>query len=441
MLSLARLNSTNCANLRKTPRNIQGSNHSYHSNRNEDKDDSSAKVITIDPGLKVETFMKEVLYDQGYIGIVASAAGVGMGGFVLGGGYGLQSRMYGLAIDNVVGMNVVLTSGETKYVSDGDDLFWAMRGSGGGNFGLVTQFDYKVYPSHDIKLVASVKVTIEEMTHFLHQLGAIEHNLKPEFTVTVQGYQPLGNRTSLDTIPAFSKTGVSSKGSFVKDEEGLVTVSMYFMGDSNPDEQVGMDYIKESIVPLFLYNATKENVVYYYFSWSGLSRQQEQDKTWSSLFSAQSWNGFLLPENNTKEVWYDIESSLSAMFRYCKFISPKIELWGGAISKVAPNATAFPHRNAVFNIGIELLVPDWGDAESASDESHLVNAIWPSISRHLNGVYINFPMPSLSKEEYPAAYWKTNLPRLKHVKQQYDPFHVLTFSQSIPVLNNTSSDA
>ena len=60
--------------------------------------------------------MKQVLDNHGYSGIVASAGGVGMGGFVLGGGYGLQSRMYGLGIDNVVGMNVVLTNGQVKDV-------------------------------------------------------------------------------------------------------------------------------------------------------------------------------------------------------------------------------------------------------------------------------------------------------------------------------------
>ena len=98
-----------------------------------------------------EDFMKEILDGNGYSGIVASAAGVGMGGFVLGGGYGLESRIYGLAIDNVVGLEVVLPNGEVNQVKEGDDLFWALCGAGGGNIGVVTSMEYKVYPSHDIK--------------------------------------------------------------------------------------------------------------------------------------------------------------------------------------------------------------------------------------------------------------------------------------------------
>ena len=113
---------------------------------------STQTTVTMGPGVRTEDFMKEVLNDNGYSGIVASAAGVGMGGFVLGGGYGLQSRMYGLAIDNVVGLQVVLPSSEIRKVKEGDDLFWALLGAGGGNIGVVTSMEYQVYPSHDIKL-------------------------------------------------------------------------------------------------------------------------------------------------------------------------------------------------------------------------------------------------------------------------------------------------
>jgi len=363
-----------------------------------------------------------------------------MGGFILGGGYGLQSRMYGLAIDNLVGMQVVLTNGQTTHVVEGDDLFWALRGSGGGNIGVVTSFDYKVYPSSDIKLEASVEVTLGELIGFLRRLGAIESGLRPEFTLAVHGYRAPGNQTApefLQRIP--DQSSASHQDLQTNDEEGHVKVSLYWMGDANPEIQEGMKYLKDSIVPLFASNATMDKVIYYYFSWSGMSRQREQDDTWKSVYSAQSWNGFLLDNNNTEEVWKDIESSLTAMFYYCKFVSPRVELWGGAISKVAPNATAFPYRNALYRVGVELLVPKESDADAANDEIHLVNAIWPSIARHLDGVYINNPMPSLSREEYAAAYWGSNLERLKQLKQKYDPIHALTYSQSIPIVINASA--
>jgi len=207
---------------------------------------------------------------------------------------------------------------------------------------------------------------------------------------------------------------------------------MFWMGDSNPDDPVGVEYIRKEIIPLFPNTSTKDEIVYYYFSWSGMSREREQRPEYKSVWSAQSWNGFLFPENNTEEVWKDINSSLAALFRYCKFVSPRFELWGGAISKIPPNATAFRYRKAVYNIGIDLMVPTESDADVASDEMQLVDAIWPSIARHLDGAYINYPMASLSDESYPTAYWGENLDRLKELKERYDPTNSFKTSQTIP---------
>eukprot|EP00536_Pseudo-nitzschia_multiseries_P004261 jgi/Psemu1/284989/fgenesh1_pg.70_\ len=417
------------------------------------------------PGVRTEDFMRKVLDGKGYSGIVASAAGVGMGGFVLGGGYGLQSRMYGLAIDNVASLQVVLASGEIKTVdhnsnsdedSDEDeDLFWGLLGSGGGNLGVVTSLEYRVHPSLDIKLSATVKVSLTEMTYFLRRLGDKEPDLAPEFTLRVQGYESSennNNNTSTSTSARTStvlvdhskritnayttgRTGTGAINDPIEDgEEQLVTISMFWMGDSNPDDPVGMEYMKNEIIPLFSNSSStiKDDVVYYYFSWSGMSREREQRPEYKSVWSAQSWNGFLLPEKNTEEVWTDIQSSLSALSRYCNYISPRIELWGGAISKIPSNATVFPYREAVYNIGIDLMVPAESDADVAADEIQLVDAIWPSIARHLDGAYVNYPMASLSDETYPTAYWGKNLDRLVELKERYDPTNAFKTAQTIP---------
>jgi hypothetical protein len=120
-----------------------------------------------------------------------------------------------------------------------------------------------------------------------------------------------------------------------------------------------MTYIKEMVVLLFPNNATRDKVTYFYFSSSGMSRQRQQDDSSKSVYSAQSWNGFLLPSNNTMIVWQDIQDSMKDLFRYTKLASPKIELWGGKISRIAPNATTFPHQNALYNVAVELLLPGW----------------------------------------------------------------------------------
>ncbi|KAG7368015.1 oxidoreductase, oxygen dependent, FAD-dependent protein [Nitzschia inconspicua] len=433
MLSLAKLKAMDFSNIDS----MMGMTNNMIRNEAQPRGQISAQTITMQPGVTVEEFMKESLYERGFSSIVASAGEVGMGGFILGGGYGLQSRMYGLAIDNVVEMQVVLTNGQTKDVTKGDDLFWALRGAGGGNFGVVTSLGYRVYPSSDIKLEASVKVTLSDVTLFLQRLGAMEPELHPEFNVHVHGYE--ARKCEISTQRSHAVDGLfEQKDSPIVDRDvgcGLVTVSMYWMGDANPEERLGMTYIKDTIVPLFPSNTTREEVTYYYFSWSGMSRQREQDDRWKSVYSAQCWNGFLLPRNNTYDVWTDIQESMKALFLYTNNASPRIELWGGAISKVSSNTSAFPHRNALYNVAVDLLVPEGSDPKSADDEAILVHAIWPSIARHLDGVYINNAMASLSGFEYPLAYWGSNSYRLRQLKQQYDPFHVLTFSQSIPLVN------
>lgn len=271
------------------------------------------------------------------------------------------------------------------------------------------------------------------MTEFLHRLGDKETDLLPEFTLKVEGYTP-----NNDTASGLQSARISDALNDVAEgeENGLMTLSMYWMGDSNPEDPIGMKYIKEEIVPLFSDDSIADNIAYYYFSWSGMSREREQNDELKSVWSAQSWNGFLLPHNNTQEIWTDIHSSLSALFMYCKFVSPRIELWGGAISKIPSNATVFPHRNAIYNVGIDVIVTSESDADAAYDEISLVNAIWPSIERHLVGAYVNYPMPSLSDESYPTAYWADNLDRLMSLTEQYDPSHVIKVSQGVPTLTN-----
>ena len=402
--------------------------------------------VIMEPGVRVEQFQQTVLDQEGCSGIVADAARVGMGGFVLGGGYGLQSRMYGLGIDNILRAKVVLTNGDVKEVEEGDDLFWALRGAGGGNLGVVTEMEYRVHPSRDMKVAATVKIPFRNLPSFLQKLGEKEPELTGEFIAMVQGYEPPPNNTTI--VANRMKTTMLRQARFdqmdkEKIENGTATVTLYWMGDSDPDSPVGMQYIKTNVIPLFENDGNQVDPSYYYFSWSAISRQREQAETWTKVYAAQSWNGFLFPANNTQEVWDDIRESMSLMFRYCNHATPNIQLWGGAISKIPGNATAFPYRQAVYNIGVQLLIPNGTNNDTQEEQklfeeqSALVGAIWSSIANYLTGVYVNYPMPSLSREEYPRAYWGNNLDRLVNLKQRYDPFQTFRFDQSVPKPNRT----
>eukprot|EP00980_Cylindrotheca_fusiformis_P024097 scaffold11528_cov139-Cylindrotheca_fusiformis.AAC.2 len=394
---------------------------------------SENSTVVVEPGVNMEQFMKQVLDQNGYAGAVSVAAGVGFGGFILGGGYGHTSRMYGLAMDNIVRIRAVLVNGTTDDVFPGDDLFWALCGSGGGNFAVAIEYELQVYPSNDMKLGAKMKLPLSLLFDFLQKLGEREAELDGRFIASVHEMDFLFSdrnemKSLLDGLQASNETA---------------TVSLHWMGDSNGDtSDQGMDYIQRNVLSL-IPEAERANVLvtFYYFSWSGVTRQREQPETWNKVWGAQIWNGFLLSQNNTNKVWASIYRDMNVMFRYCTFLSPNIELWGGAISKRSSNDTAFPHRQAVYNVGVQLLVPNATEnAEQVfQNQKALVNAVWPSIAKHLKGVYANYPMPSLSKEEYPREYWGDNLARLVELQEKYDPGHSLRYEQSIPAKNDSYS--
>jgi hypothetical protein len=337
---------------------------------------------------------------------------------------------------------------------ENNDLFWGLLGAGGGNLAVAVEYELKVYPSKDMKLGAKVKMPISLLPIFLQKLGEQESKLDGKFIASVQEFDlsstsPDYHSSSLLSVPTnalelkskandYRLSRLGGKAQDFAEEEGTATVTLHWMGDSNggdEDDDFGMDYINKNVMSLIPQKDRKDvTLSYYYFSWSGITRQKEQAETWRTVWGAQAWNGFLMPENNTAAVWQSIYKDLMTMFQYCTFLVPNFELWGGAIAQRSDNATVFPHRQAIYNVGVRLLVPNATNMEAKvfEDQAALVSAIWPSIAKHLQGVYVNYPMPSLSKEDYPTAYWGDNLEHLMQLKQEYDPEDCLHHSHSVP---------
>lgn len=397
---------------------------------------NNQSTVVMEPGVQMEIFQRKILDEKGYTSIVADAAHIGLGGFVLGGGYGLLSRKYGLAIDNVVRLRVVLIDGYVKDVYRGDDLFWACLGSGGTNFGIVTEMEYKVHKTTDMKLAATVRLSIQEALGFLQRIGDMESTLDRNVTIRMSGLQ---HQKLNHSIPSSH-----TRGNYTWQEEstlwdGMTEIMIYWMGDCEPDHPLGMEYLKDHVIPL-LPTRSAESLWFYYFSWSALSRAKDQPKSWSTIWAAESWNGFLYADENLSKTWHDIQQSFSILLQNTQFVTPTIELWGGAIADVPYNATAFPHRQSLYHVRIDLMVPkdDFTTSTEAQsvyeEELAHVSVVWPSISKHLKGVFVNYPMPQLSQDQFPTAYWGDNLERLVTLKHQFDPFHLLHYDQGVPFL-------
>ena len=120
------------------------------------------------------------------------------------------------------------------------------------------------------------------------------------------------------------------------------------------------------------------------------------------------------------------------------YLLPDVELWGGSISRRASNATAFPHRSAIYNVGVLLMIPlhEPNGTEVFERELKKVNTWWYKVDQYLSGSYVNYPTVSLLDHDDPHHYakvlWGENLPRLVSIKQQYDPNNVFRFPMSVP---------
>jgi hypothetical protein len=313
---------------------------------------------------------------------------VGIGGHALGGGFGLASRAWGLASDNLVSVQIVTADG-TVLVADAThhpDLYWACRGGGGGNFGIATRFVFRTHAvAQGSYFIASwpwaqaaevVASFLEWAPHQPDALGSL-CRLAAGGTPSVQVFgQYLGSETALKAAlaslgPPATKltTGTASWLDLVKRWAGCLGHNLPDCAAPGHQAFVGAsDYIAK--VPTAAQLATFTAVVE----------------------SRGASSGALL-----------------------------IDAYGGALNRVKPSATAFVHRSDLASIQYYAAgsgARGWVDSSRA--------ALKPAVS---GAAYVNYIDPHLAN--WQQAYYGANLPRLRAVKKKYDPHNLFHFAQSI----------
>jgi FAD/FMN-containing dehydrogenase len=314
---------------------------------------------------------------------------VGIGGHALGGGFGLASRAWGLASDNLVSVQIVTADGKVLVADAGhhSDLFWACRGGGGGNFGIATRFVFRTHPvSQGSYFIASWPwAQVEEVVaSFLgwgpqapDALGSLCRLAAGPGGPTVQVFgQHLGGEAALKTAlaslgPPATKltTGTATWLDLVRRWAGCLGHSL--PGCAAPGHQsfVGAsDYIAKVPASLAAFRSVIE--------------------------ARGSLSGALL-----------------------------IDAYGGAINRIKPGATAFVHRNQLASIQY-FAAGDGASARAWVDASRA--ALRPAVS---GAAYVNYIDPHLANPQ--QAYYGANLARLRQVKHRYDPHNLFHFAQSI----------
>jgi FAD/FMN-containing dehydrogenase len=312
----------------------------------------------------------------------------GIAGLTLGGGFGRLARKHGLACDNLLAAEVVLANGRivTASSSENSDLFWAIRG-GGGNFGVVTRFSYRLHPLGPRIMGGLV----------LHDFADAREVMR--FYREFSGTAP--DEVSTDAVFLTSPEGrrlialsVCHAGSLEAGERDLRAVRNFGRPVQDLVGPVEYTALQASADPLF---------------------QRGRRYYWKANFLKQ------IPDAA-------IDTLIEAFGRATSPLSLAVlQQVGGAISRVAADATAFAHRDAAYDC---FPVAAWEDA--AEDARHITWArdFWERMRPFgTGGVYTN-NLGDEGDERVRAAYG-ANYIRLASLKAKYDPDNLFRYNQNI----------
>jgi FAD/FMN-containing dehydrogenase len=334
---------------------------------------------------------------------------VGIAGLTLGGGLGILGRSHGLTADQLVAARAVLADGRIVDCDEHrhEDLFWALRGAGGGQFAAVTQLVLRTLPDPD----ATGFHLVWPWTAGAAVLRAWQA-WAPDAPDAIAASLLVRAPADSDLPPTITVFGA------VLDHESAARAALdEFVAD------VGAAPAKATYAP-GPYHEIKRYLAEYDIG-SGERRPVEREPGHS--YSKSEFLQRELPA----EVIAELLARLADGRRRREGRVLDFTPWAGAYNRVPADATAFAHRAERFLLKQEVVV----DARATEADRQAARG-WLSGSWALvhpwgsGGVYPNFPDPEL--EDWGRAYHGANLDRLRRVKATYDPENVFRFDQSVP---------
>jgi FAD binding domain/Berberine and berberine like len=358
------------------------------------------------------------LAQQGFVLPAGSCATVGIAGLTLGGGDGVLSRKFGLTCDNLLSAQVVVADGRvlTCDSSHNADLFWALRGGGGGNFGVVTSFTFQVHQVPALTLFtltwpwASAVTVVDAWQHWAPQ-GPDE--LWSNCVLLTNSNKAGNPIVEVNGVYVGSVGPLSSLLNQLTGAIGTAPATSYVSG--------------ASILDTMLYEAgcSNKTVSQCHLPSQNASGQLQRD---TSAVKSDYFTS-ILPSQGIQNLVNAITTRQSSSSLGNGGIG--MDAYGGAINRVAANATAFAHRNALFSA-------QYSASWNVTDPASVVAAnhtwqhnVWQSMRQYASGgAYQNYVDPDLPN--WQQAYYGANLARLQRIKSTYDAGNLFQFAQSIP---------
>ena len=376
--------------------------------------DEGATTATVGAGARLID-VYDTLAGHGLLLPSGSCPTIGIAGITLGGGIGVFARRYGLTSDHVTSLRLV-TSDAVEVTASADehaDLLWASRGGGGGNFGIATEFTFSLHPIPEVTLFTlqypwTAAATMLEA--WLHWVDSAPDELWADCQLLSQGdYGYLAQVTGV-----YCGSASALAGPLAALERAIgVTPTYRFVG--------AKDYLDAMAIEAGCAGLS--------IAACHLSTQNPAGQLARSAYSAKS--SYVKGPMTGAGV-----ASLVEAVQRLHADAPTVggglafDAYGGAVNRVAADATAFVHRDTLACIQATY---SWGAATPASEVD--AGARWltwlgEEVFDPATGAYQNYIDPTLA--DWANAYYGANLDRLEDVKRHYDPENRFHFAQSIP---------
>ena len=339
-------------------------------------------------------------------GLATTAGNVshtGVGGLTLGGGMGWLARRFGLACDNVVSYEIVTADGATLRVSESehDDLFWGLRG-GGGNFGVVTEFEFRLHPIGTTAMLIDNTFDLTEAPSAMRRWRDL-----------------LGDQVPAPATPIAWVGTIADSPDMQSQLRNRTVASLGFVWVGDPDEGRRLVPLVDSLgTPI---TKRVEDLSY-------LRLQSVDDEVHRPGSRRRYFKGHYLSELRDEAIdAFLSQGEPDSSADRSRLPNGSFQGYGGAITATSNDDSAFSHRNALVEF---VASTAWTDAAEDGQRMDAARRFGAALEPYASGVYVNV-LGDEGERGVRRAYPPDKLARLAALKRRYDPDNVFHLNQNI----------